>query len=358
MAANPQRRNKLIFLSIAAFLSFYFCYLIARPFLQSILAAGILAILFHPLYRRFRRKFGNSNWAAVASLAIVIVAFVGPAIALGFALEKEIAGVYQWLKQNTAAQNGWPAALSDWIDKAASWVGVHTGVSPDVLRRSVITRIDAAGGALVKKTAGVLSGIGAGIVSLVIMLVAFFFLLREGRRVVRGAAGLLPLSQNEIDTLIEKIDAAVQANVVGVLAVAAAQGTLLALALWVLGIPSFLLWGLIAAICSVVPMIGSSVVWVPLTIYLFLTGSLVKGFILLGWSAGVVSLADNFIRPWILSGRVNLSPLVLFFALLGGVDVFGPLGIFLGPLIVSLAATFGSMFFNELRTQGELQTRD
>lgn len=358
MAANPQRRNKLIFLGIAAILSFYFCYLIARPFLQSILAAGILAILFHPLYRRFRRKFGNSNWAAVASLAIVIVAFVGPAIALGFALEKEIASVYQWLKQNTAAQNGWPAALSDWIDKAASWVGLHTGVSPDLLRRSVMTRLDAASGALVKQTAGILSGIGAGIVSLVIMLVAFFFLLREGRRIVRGAAGLLPLSQNEIDTLIEKIDAAVQANVVGVLAVAAAQGTLLALALWVLGIPSFILWGLIAAICSVVPMVGSSVVWVPLTIYLFITGSWGKGLILLGWSAGVVSLADNFIRPWILSGRVNLSPLVLFFALLGGVEVFGPLGIFLGPLIVSLAVAFGSMFFNELRTQGELQTRD
>jgi predicted PurR-regulated permease PerM len=211
---------------------------------------------------------------------------------------------------------------------------------------------------LVKKTAGILGGIGAGIVSLVIMLVAFFFLLREGRRIVRGAASLLPLSQNEIDTLIEKIDAAVQANVVGVLAVAAAQGTLLGIALWLLGIPSSILWGLIAAICSVVPMVGSSIVWVPLTIYLFITGSLVKGVILLVWSAGVVSLADNFIRPWILSGRVNLSPLVLFFALLGGVEVFGPLGIFLGPLIVSLAVTFGSMFFNELRTQGELQTRD
>jgi len=79
--------------------------------------------------------------------------------------------------------------------------------------------------------------------------------------------------------------------------------------------------------------------------------------ILLGWSVGVVSLADNIIRPWILSGRVNLSPLVLFFALLGGVEVFGPLGIFLGPLIVSLAVTFGAMFFAELRQQEELDAK-
>jgi predicted PurR-regulated permease PerM len=355
MPANHQRRSKLIFLAIVAALAFYFCYLIARPFLQPVVAAGILATLFHPWFRRLERKFSNANWAAALSLIILIVAFVGPAFILGMLLEKEIAGAYQWLKQNTAAQNGWPAALSFWIDRAASWIGIHTGVSPEALRNGVLSRVDAASGAMVKKTADILSGIGAGIVSLVIMLVTFFFLLREGKKIVRGAAGLLPLSAEEIDRLIASIDAAIQANVVGVLAVAAAQGSLLGLALWVLGLSSPLLWALIAAICSVIPLVGSAVVWVPATIYLFITGSWIKGLILLGWSAGVVSLADNIIRPWILSGRVNLSPLVLFFALLGGVDVFGPLGIFLGPLIVSLAVTFGAMFFAEFRQQEELE---
>ena len=357
MPANHQRRNKLIFLAVTAALAFYFCYLIARPFLQPVLAAAILATLFHPWFRRLERKFSNPNWAAALSLIIVIVAFVGPAIVLGMLLEKEIAGAYQWLKQNTAAQNGWPAALTVWIDKAASWVGIHTGVSPEALRTAVLSRVDAASGAMVKKTAGILSGIGAGIVSLVIMLVTFFFLLREGKRIVRGAAGLLPLSGEEVDRLIARIDAAIQANVVGVLAVAAVQGSLLGLALWALGLSSPILWASIAAICSAVPLVGSGVVWVPATIYLFISGSWIKGLILLGWSAGVVSLADNLIRPWILSGRVNLSPLVLFFALLGGVEVFGPLGIFLGPLIVSLAVTFGAMFFAELRQQEELDAK-
>lgn len=355
--ANRQRRNKLIFLAAAAIVAFYFCYLIARPFLQPILAASILATLFHPWFRRLKAKLRNANWAATILLFIVIIAFVAPSIVLGILLEQEIVTGYQWLKQNTAAQNGWPAALSLWIDKASSWVGLHVGISPDVLRHSVLARIDAVSGTLVKQTATILSGIGAWIMSLVIMLVAFFFLLREGRRIVRGAAELLPLDEIEIDILLEKIDAAIQANVVGVLAVAAAQGSLLGVALWVLGIASPILWGLVAAICSVVPLVGSSVVWVPATLYLFLSGDWVKGLILLGWSAGIVSLADNFIRPWILSGRVNLSPLVLFFALLGGVEVFGPLGIFLGPLIVSVAVTFGAMLFSELRAEGELETR-
>ncbi len=180
MPVNYQRRNKLIFLTVAALVTFYFCYLIARPFLQSIVAAGILATLFHPWFRRLRRKFGNANWAATLSLVIVVVAFVGPLILLGFFLQKELATAYGWLKQNTAAQNGWPAALSDWIDKAASWVGLHTGVSPEALRHAVLTRVDAASGAMVQKTAGILSGIGAGIVSLVTTLVTFCFLLREG----------------------------------------------------------------------------------------------------------------------------------------------------------------------------------
>jgi predicted PurR-regulated permease PerM len=354
LSDNHQRRNKLIFLAIAAVVAFYFCFVIARPFLQSILGAAILATAFYPLFRRLKTKLGTANWAATVSLVIVIVAFVGPAIVLGVLLERELAGAFQWLRQNTAGETGWPAAISYWVDRATSWLGVHIGVSPDALRNTVFTRLDAAGAAVVKKTADILSGIGAGIVSLVIMLVAFFFLLREGGTIVRGAARLLPLDKNEVEAILEKVEAAIQANVVGVLAVAAAQGTLLGMAMWFLGFSSPILWGLVAAICSVLPLFGSGAVWVPATIYLFITGAWGKGLILLGWSAGVVSLADNFIRPWILSGRVNMSPLVLFFALLGGVQVFGPLGIFLGPLIVSVAVTLGSMLFTELRKQGEI----
>lgn len=356
---NPQqRRTKLIFLGITTALAFYFCYLLAEPFFRSIVAAAILATLMHPWFRRLRERLGNANWAATVSLVIVVVAFIGPATLLGILIEKELVTAYQWLRTNTEAQNGWPAALSLWSTNAAGWVGVHTGVSPDTLRDAFLSRLNEISGTFVRKTANIIGGLGTGIVSLVIMFVAFFFLLREGSRIVRGGASLLPLDGDEIDALIAKVEAAIQANVVGVLAVAAVQGTLLAIAFLVLGVPSPLLWALIAAMCSVIPMIGSSVVWVPAIIYLIATGSWIKGLILLGWAAGVVSLADNLIRPWILSDRVNLPPLVLFFALLGGVELFGVLGIFLGPVILSLAISIAALFFGELRAQGDLKPRE
>jgi len=358
MPNRKQRRTKLVFLAIATAIAFYFCYLLAAPFLRSIVAAAILAILIHPWFRHLKVRFGNANWAATLSLVIVIVAFIGPAILLGILVEKELVNAYQWLRANTEAQNGWPTAMSVWTANTAGWIGVHIGISPDTLRDAFLSRLNEASGLFVKKTADILGGLGTGILSLVIMFVAFFFLLREGSRIIHGAASLLPLDADEIDGLIAKVEAAIQANVVGVLAVAAAQGLLLALAFWFLQVPSPLLWALIAAMCSVIPMVGSSVVWGPAIVYLIVTGSWVKGLILLGWAGGVVSLADNFIRPWILSGRVNLPPLVLFFALLGGVELFGILGIFLGPVILSLAISIASLFFGELRAQGELKPQE
>ncbi|HSU60806.1 MAG TPA: AI-2E family transporter [Bryobacteraceae bacterium] len=358
MRNAKQRRTKLIFLGIATAVAFYFCYLLAEPFFRSIVAAAILATLLHPWFRRLRERFGNANWAATLSLVIVIVAFIGPAILLGILVEKELVAAYQWLRTNTEAQNGWPAALSLWATNAAGWIGVHIGVSPDTLREAFLSRLNEISGSFVQKAANILGGLGTGIVSLVIMFVAFFFLLREGSRIVRGGASLLPLDADEIDILIARVEATIQANVVGALAVAAVQGSLLALAFWFLGISSPLLWALIAAMCSVIPIVGSSVVWIPAIVHLIATGSWVKGLILLGWAGGLVSLADNIIRPWVLSDRVNLPPLVLFFALLGGVELFGVLGIFLGPVILSLAISIASLFFSELRAQGDLKPQD
>ena len=117
-----------------------------------------------------------------------------------------------------------------------------------------------------------------------------------------------------------------------------------------LGVPSPLLWALVTGLCSLVPLFGAALVWIPGAVYLFLIGSWVKGLILVGWGAGVVSLSDNIVRPWVISERLKLSPGILFFALLGGVEVFGPLGIFLGPVICSVTLTLGKMLLRELRS--------
>ena len=160
-----------------------------------------------------------------------------------------------------------------------------------------------------------------------------------------------PHHKDQKKRFIEETQSSIQANVVGVLTVAVVQGSLLGIGFWLLGIPSPILWALVTSACSLVPMAGAAFVWVPGTVYLLLIGSWIKGLILLGWGAGVVSLSDNIIRPWVISDRLKLSPIMLLFALLGGVEMFGPLGIFLGPMIFSIASSFGRMLRSELKPE-------
>ncbi len=135
----------------------------------------------------------------------------------------------------------------------------------------------------------------------------------------------------------------------GVLAVAFTQGLLLGLAFWVLGLPSPVLWGMTAAIFSLIPVVGTGVVCVPAAVILIFSGHWVKGLILLGWGAGVVGTADNFIRPLVISDQIRLHPLYVFFALLGGVQAFGISGLFIGPMAFALAQSLFTLMKEEIQ---------
>jgi predicted PurR-regulated permease PerM len=349
MTDGKERTKRLVFLLVATAIACFLCYWIARPFTQPILTAAILAILFHPLFVRLRNTTGNRNWAAFLSLIVLFVVLAGMITLLVFAIEREVVTTYNWFKGNTAARDGWTTAFSAWVDTAAGWIGFRTGISPDVIRDAALARLDQASTAIIKQAGNVLTRIGAITMFLVLTFFTLFFFLRDGRQLVNRTARLLPLNDDQIKQIIEETQSSIRANVVGVGAVGTIQGLLLGIGFWVLGVPSPLLWALVTAACSVIPFFGAAIVWVPGALYLVLIGSWVKGLILAGWGAGVVSLSDNVVRPWVISERLKLSPGLLFFALLGGVEMFGPLGVFLGPVIVSITLSLGKMLLTEWR---------
>jgi len=349
MTDGKERSNRLVFLVVATIITCFLCYWIARPFAQPILTAAILAILFHPLFVRLRGITGNRNWAAFLSLIILFVVLAGMITLLVFAIEREIVTSYRWFKDNTAARDGWTAAFSAWADKAAGWIGFKTGISRDVIRDAALARLDQASTAIIKQAGNVLTSIGTSSVFVVLTFFTLFFFLRDGRQLVNRTARLLPLDDDQIEQIIEETQTSIRANVVGVAAVGSVQGLLLGIGFVVLSVPSPLLWALVTCACSVIPFFGAALVWVPGALYLVLAGSWIKGLILAGWGAGVVSLSDNIVRPWVISERLRLSPGILFFALLGGVEMFGPLGVFLGPVIVSVTLSLARMLLNEWR---------
>jgi len=191
--------------------------------------------------------------------------------------------------------------------------------------------------------------IGGTIVNTVIMLLTLFFLLRDGEWIRERIGSVLPIEAHRYQQLIETISNSIAANLHGVVAVAVTQGILGAIGYTIAGLPSVMLWSVATALFSMIPLAGAASVWVVGSIYLLVIGHWGKAIFMVAWGAGLISTADNIVRPLVLSGRVKLHTLLIFFSLLGGVKTFGIVGLFVGPMIVSVAMALLKMLEEERR---------
>lgn len=302
------------------------CLWIAWPFAGAILTAGMLGIALSPLHDWMMQRVRRRGWAAFLTVIVFTVAAVIPAVLVSAVIVGE-------LRQAIA---GWslPAQLG-WL-------------SGGELRDLAEQQIKQSARSLLGTAAGVASGIGSGILSAVVTLFTLYFVLRDGAQWRRRAVGWLPLEPERTLRLMEVVRQTIVANVYGVLAVALAQGAMAGLGFWLAGIPSPLLWGVVTGIFSLIPLVGSAIVWVPAVAWLFLAGRSGAGVFLLVWSASLVSYADNVVRPYVISEQMKINSLFIFFALLGGAQVFGFAGLFLGPVIVALTGAVLRLLFEDL----------
>jgi predicted PurR-regulated permease PerM len=346
-----RRRATIIFLVSLSIVTFWFCYLIAKPFLKPIFFAVVLAIVFHPLHTRLHKAVRNANAAAILSTLCTLLAITVPAFLLGRALRKELTEIYQSLTAKNAVEGGFIPHLLQYVEKTRSWLGQYVDLSQVDLRAELVDRVQQFSSFLLSTFAGLAGGITSFVVASVITFFTLFYLFRDGRALWRRMAVLIPLSADSLQKLKDGVSRTITASMYGGLAVAFAQGLLTGLAFWVLGLHSPVLWGMTAAIFSFVPLIGSAIVWLPASIMLMLSGHLVRGLILIGWGAIVVGTVDNIIRPLVISGQTRFHPLYVFFALLGGIQAFGIIGLFAGPVVLALAQELFSLIREEMRAQ-------
>ena len=346
---NRRRRATIIFLVALSAVTLWFCYLIAKPFLNPVFFAVVLAIVFYPLHVRLYRIIGNANGAATLSTLGVLLIIVVPAFLLGIALRRELTGIYQSLNASNVVNGGLIHNLLQYLEKARTWLGQYVDLSQVDLRAELIERLQQFSSFLLSQFAGLAGGITSFIVASVITFFTLFYLFRDGRALWRRIAALIPLSASRLEKLRDGVSRTITASMYGGMAVAIVQGLLTGIAFWFLGLPSPVLWGMTAAIFSFVPIIGTSIVWLPASIILMLTGHLVKGLILLGWGALIVGLSDNIIRPLVISGQTRFHPLYVFFALLGGIQAFGIIGLFAGPVVLAVAQELFGLIREEMR---------
>jgi predicted PurR-regulated permease PerM len=325
-----------IFLGAAAVVV-YLCMRILSPFFSVIAWSTVLAITFHPVHRHLVRKTGHVALSALLCSALVVVAFVIPLLfvaglaveqllALGESLQRSLAGepaletagpvgqVYQWVMQQLGLDAG---AVVDWLQQNAN----------------ELARVVA------QYTLAIAASVTGAVISFVFIIFAMFLLFRDGERIVARIPDLLPFEPSRSEALLRRIRDVIYGGVYGVVVIALLQGALCGGMFWVLGVPSAALWGMVTVITSVLPLVGAAAVWVPGVIYLALADGWVPAAVLAIWGALVISGIDNFLRPRLVGGRVGLSELVMFFALLGGLQAFGILGIVLGPVVFAIAAS-------------------
>ena len=271
-----------LFLLALAAISLYFCYLIASPFLTPIFLAIMIAIVFHPIHVHVQARIRGGNAAALISTILVLIVLVVPTVGLGVVVSREVRGLYQLLDERSAQQGGWNPYAMHIVDRLLGWVGQYIDLKSLDLRGVLLRWLEQISRFLLSWGAHILNNIISFFAEAVIAFFTLFFLFREGGSIGLRAASFLPLRADQVDRLSTGISNSIIANVYGCLAVGATQGTLLGLAFWVLGLPSPVLWALVTALFSLIPIVGSAAVWGTRRHYLDGCGALVESADLAG----------------------------------------------------------------------------
>ena len=324
------RFNQLLFYSLVV-MTAYLVFVVLRPFVASLAWAAIFAMMFHPVHLQLSGRVGP-NRAALVTTLMAAVLIVGPAVLVVSVFAHEVPSVIEYLKGVSVT----PEQIQNVWDIVRSRSPFELPPDPTSMLRQGAERTLAF---LAPRAGAVVADVLATLGALVIMLFALFFLLRDGHTLARQVRELLPLPEQERDRMLAETRDLVIASVGAGLAVAAAQGTIGGVAFALLGIKAPVIWGVVMAMTSLIPVVGAALVWVPTALWLLLSGDVVRGVVLLIVGGVGISMVDNILRPLLLSGRTSASGLVVFLGLLGGVSAFGFVGLVLGPIVLVTAGS-------------------
>jgi predicted PurR-regulated permease PerM len=343
------KRTTLWFLGILTLIVLGFAFKITWEFLYPVATAIIIAVVFYPAHQRILAwTKGKAGMASLLSTLVLLFLFGVPIFIIIMMATDEAISAAQYLTRRSAEEGGIILFLTSFAERGLQFLGRWVDVSHYDIRGTVTSHVQQAGVWMLGSGAGVLRNILSLILKSLIALVVVFFLFRDGLDWIHRAEGIIPLSPRQVRRLFSNISDTIVANVYGILSVGLVQGVLTGIAVAVAGMQSPLLLGVAAALTSVVPVVGTALVWGPAGLYLIFKGAMWKGVLLLLWGTLVVGSSDNFVRPWVVSGKVELHPLILLFVILGGVSAFGILGLFLGPVIASVLMVLFDMFREEL----------
>lgn len=321
-------RVQTFVLMLATVFGMYLCYMLAAPYLAALTLALALAVLFTPFQRWLESMLKRPSLAAVASVLVISMSVVVAATFVGQRLAVQGAKGAEVI-QTKVKSGEWRRALKAQPRQAALADKIERQIDQPRTVTTLATWLSTTAGTIVK-------GSLFQVIGFCLTFYLLFFFLRDRRVALQSLRSLSPLAEVEMDRMFGRVSDTIYATIYGTLAVSSVQGLLGGLMFWWLGLPAPLLWGVVMAVLAVVPVLGAFIVWIPAALFLVLEGSGGKSLILALWGIIVVGTIDNLLRPILVGNRLKLHTVLAFMSVVGGLILFGPAGLILGPLALTV----------------------
>lgn len=336
----------LLQLTLGITLSFLFFYMMS-PFLIAIFLGGILAIICYPLHTGLTRRLPGSVSALIVTLALAIGIFC-PIFFLLYSVSFKILGFVGRFNLASVQESLLNIGRNSYLNRVLAFVGHFFPIEEDWLTEqsgAVIQKVIERLGHFVAAT---LAGTPTVLLGITVTVVSLYFLLLDGRRFARFISNLSPLNPDRALILYQTFETSCRGVVLGIFLSGVAQGVVMCILFAVCGLPNALLTGSLTVVLGMVPLIGSSPVWIGATVYLFAGSHPLLAAIMLGGGIAVSTL-DNIVRSWVMSGQSELHPLLALVSVFGAVNLFGAPGILLGPIIAAVFVAFLKIVSLELK---------
>lgn len=346
MLSDYQKLGNVFF--VISFLFFLFLgYKIFEPFITLIATSIVFTLIFFPIHLRLLKLLKNQIVASFVSTILVMATIIVPVGIILFFLTKEIVELYPEIYSLLSE----PSKFIEKLKMYPSLYDIYIRVSQKIVSslnsdayQSIISYLKTFSGFLFEKAKSLTTNLLIFIVAMFIMAITIFFLFKDGEKLYRYIYSIIPLSDREKDFLFSTSYTAIQGVILGSVFVAIAQSILSFIGFIVAGVEYSLLLGFLTFLAAFIPFGGASLVWVPVAIYVFVSKSVLAGVIFFLYGTFVISLVDNIIRPVVVGSKVSIHPMILFFAIIGGLNFFGFLGIFFAPVVVAIISTFIQLY--------------
>ena len=319
---------KLKFGYIILSISLLLLIIIFSPFWKPILWGIIGALLFYPLENRLIKRVKYKKLSSFLTTFIAVVLFVAPLVSIVIFVIGELSSIP--VKE-----------IGKEIGEAVANLGnyFHSRFTQEIVDKINIflsSIAESIGKLTTQYATKIVTFTYSYIINFIFSFIVMFYLLLNGEKILKYIRDIVP-AKDEFDLLLATVKRSIHATIYGGLLCAGVQGLLGAIGFIIIGSYSFLLWFLLIAVFSFLPLVGTSIVWGPVALFLLIKGSIGKAIFLILWGSIVVGLSDNYVRPVFVGERMHISAILMFFSIIGGLYIFGTVGILAGPVILSVA---------------------